>query len=214
MAFIDREIFGPAIDLPRPGMHDRDPGIDRPACFQELQLRRAVDREVVFGRRHRIEVAGLRRQVEKKILAGEQVWQRKSAADIGDIDDNPIADIGDIGEIAAIIRDHAVDEQYLGAERDETPGDRRADQAQPAGNDRPGTGVGLEAGGRASIPRSDADLVSPLAHPLPNRFAASPVRDRNNATSVPPIPHARLNVELARFCKKFTGVTYSSVNAR
>ena len=42
--------------------------------------------------------------------------QGKPAADIGDIDRHPIADIGDIGEITAIIRDHAVDEQYLGPE--------------------------------------------------------------------------------------------------
>ena len=48
MVFVDREIFGPAIDLPRPGMDDRDPGIDRAACFQQLELGCAVDREIVF----------------------------------------------------------------------------------------------------------------------------------------------------------------------
>ena len=132
-------------------MHDRDPGIDRPACFQELQLRRAVDREVVFRRRHRIEMAGLRRQVEEKILAVEQMRQGVAAANIGDVDSHPIADIGDIGEIAAIFGDHAVDEQNLGAERDEAPRNRRADEAQTAGDNRPGAGIGAEARGGAHV---------------------------------------------------------------
>jgi hypothetical protein len=64
--------------------------------------------------------------------------QGKSAADIGDIDCQPITDIGDI---AAIIRDHAVHEQYLSTQRDETPGDRGADQAQSTGNHRPSAGT-------------------------------------------------------------------------
>ena len=71
-------------------------------------------------------MAGLRRQVEKKILTGEQVRQGKAAADIGNIDRHPIADIGDIGEIAAIIRDHAVNQQNLGTKRD-----RRRANAEP-----------------------------------------------------------------------------------
>ena len=167
VAFVDREIFGPAVNLPRPGMHDRDPGIDRPACFQELQLRCAVDREVVLGRRHRIEMAGLRRQVEQKILAGKQMRQRKSATDIGNVDRHPIAHVGDVGEIAAIIRDHAVDEEHLGPKRDETPSDRGADQAQSAGNHRPGASIGIQA--RVSA-RSHSSSLG-IRHPLPTAFA-------------------------------------------
>ena len=90
-------------------------------------------------------MAGLRRQVEQKILASEQMRQGVSAADIGDVDTHPIAYIGNIGEIAAILGNHAVDEQNLGAEPDETPRDRRADEAQTAGDHRPGTGIGIEA---------------------------------------------------------------------
>ena len=170
MTFIDREIFGPAVDLPRSGMHDRDPGIDRPARFQKLQLRRAVDRQVVFGGGHRIEVAGLRRQVERKILAGEQMRQGIPAANVGNVDRHPIAYIGDIGEVAAIFGNHAVDEQDLGAERDQTPRDRRADQTQTAGNHRPGAGIGGKAGigvprfplGHKYVPRLRRRLARPV----------------------------------------------------
>jgi hypothetical protein len=90
-------------------------------------------------------MTGLRRQVEQKILAGEQVWQGISAPNVGYVDRNSIAYISDICEIAAILGDHAVDEQDLGPKRDETPSDRGADQAQAAGNHRPSAGIGSEA---------------------------------------------------------------------
>src|ERR1700730_16109802 len=90
-------------------------------------------------------MTGLRREVEQKILAGEQMRQGKPATDVGNVDRHPMAYVGNIGEIAAIVRDHAVDEQYLGPKRDETPSDRGADQAQAAGNHGPGAGIGNEA---------------------------------------------------------------------
>jgi len=52
MALVDREIVRSAINLARPGMDDRDTRIDRAACFQQLELGRAVYREIVSGCSH------------------------------------------------------------------------------------------------------------------------------------------------------------------
>jgi len=54
-------------------MDDRDLRDQGPAQFEELQLRRAIDREVMLGCGHRIEVARLTGEVEEKILAGEEL---------------------------------------------------------------------------------------------------------------------------------------------
>ncbi len=119
-------------------MDDRYPRRYGAAQFEQLQLRGAIDRQVVLRRIHRIEMTGLRRQVEQEILAGQQKAQRLAVADIGDVDPHPVADIGDIGEIAARLRHHAVDQHHFGAERDETARQSRADQADAAGDQHAG----------------------------------------------------------------------------
>jgi len=115
-------------------MHNGDPGIGR-----------AVDREILFGCGHRIKMAGLRRQVEQEVLTADPKPQGIAAVDIGNVDVHPIADISDIGKIAAIFGDHAVDQQNLDAERDETPRDGRADKVLTAGDRRPRAGIGFKA---------------------------------------------------------------------
>src|SRR5229473_3585076 len=142
MLLVDRQIAWPAVDLPRPGMHDGDRRDHGPAQFQELQLRRAIDREVMLRRIHRIEMAGLAGEIEQEILAGKQVAQRGRIADIADIDPHPLAYVGDVGEIGAGLGDHAVDEQHLGAESHQTPRQRRPYEADAAGDDhmRPAEG--------------------------------------------------------------------------
>ncbi len=115
-------------------MDDRERRDHGPAQFEELQLRRAIDREVVLGRGHRIEVAGLAGEVEQEILAGEQLAQRRPIADIGNVDPHPLLYVGDVGKIPAGFGDHAVEEQHLGAERQQTPRQRRADEADAAGD--------------------------------------------------------------------------------
>ena len=136
MFLVDRQIARPAVDLARAGMDDRNRRRHRPAQLEELQLRGAIDREIVLGRGHRVHVTCLRRQIEQQILSSKQVAQCLAVADIGDVDPHPVADIRDIGEIAAGLRRHAVDEQHLGAKPDKPPGQRRADQADPAGDHR------------------------------------------------------------------------------
>jgi hypothetical protein len=138
-------------------------------------------------------MARLRRQVEQKILAGEQVWQGISAPNVGYVDRNSIAYISDIGEIAAILGDHAVDEQNFGPERDETPSDRGADQTQAAGNHRAGTGIGIQA--RMSAPTHSSSLgrqwIPRLAPPRrASSIRTAPATD-DNAARLLAIPNAK-----------------------
>ena len=136
---VDRQVARAAVDLARAGMHDRDLRRDRAARFEQLQLRRAVDREVVLGRVHRVEMAGLPGQIEQEILSREQMAQRRRVADIGDVEPHPPAicqsgEIGDVGRVGAALRHHAVEQYQLGAEPGEPPRQRRADQPDPAGD--------------------------------------------------------------------------------
>ncbi len=86
----------------------------------------------------------LRCQVEKEILTAEQMPQAIAAPDIGDVDGYAISDVGDIGEVAAVFGDHAVNQQYFCIEQDEAPCDCRADKAQAADDDRPGSAISFE----------------------------------------------------------------------
>src|SRR5215469_13337405 len=158
MALVDWEIFRTAINLPCAGMHDRNAGIDLAASFEQLQLRRAVDREIDFRRGHRVEMARLRREIKQEIPPLEQMPQTVATADIGNIDGHPIVNVGDIGEVAAIFGDHAVDKQNVSAEGDEPPCDGRADQAQTAGNYRAGAGINFKPSLR---PWAHLSLVNP-----------------------------------------------------
>jgi len=108
-------------------------------------LRRAIYREVMFRRIHRIEMAGLAGKVEQEILAEQQMAQRGRIADIGDVDPYPLAYVGDVGEIGARLGDHAVDEQYLGAERHQTPRHRRTYEADATGDHHMRTAKGGKA---------------------------------------------------------------------
>ena len=121
MALIDREIFGAAVDLAGSGVHDGDLGIDAAARLEQLQLRRAVDREVLLRGRHRIQMARLRRQIEEEIPAQQKMRQCIPTANIGDIDGYQIPNICDIRQVAAVFRDKAVDQQNFGAECNEAP---------------------------------------------------------------------------------------------
>src|SRR5712691_5703446 len=55
-------------------------------------------------------MARLGREVEQKIPTREQVPHDMTTADVGNVDLHPITDIDDVGWIAAIFRDHTVDE--------------------------------------------------------------------------------------------------------
>ena len=136
---VDRQVARPAVDLARAGMHDRDLRRHLAARFEQLQLRRAIDREVVFRRVHRIEMAGLAGQIEQEILAGKQMAHRRRVADIGDVDrrtrDRRISAM--LAGLAPPSGDHAVEQHQLGAEPDEAARQRRADQPDAAGDQHP-----------------------------------------------------------------------------
>src|SRR3984893_10778891 len=140
-------------------------------------------------------MARLRRQIKEEILTGQQMPQGIAATNIGDIDGDPISNVRYIRRVAAILGDHAVDQQNLCAQRDETPRDGRADEAQPAGNYRPGAGISFE-------PR-----IRPRCHPAPpSRRADIP---RIPPTAIPIVcvfPHPWAEVEDARVSRETEGL--------
>src|SRR5262249_16869542 len=99
-----------------------------------------------------------------KILSVEQMPEGVAAANISDVDGHPITDIGDVGKVAAVFGDHAVEQQHVRAEGDETAGDCRPDEAQTAGDQRSGAALGFKPWIRA---QSQSFLVvdhTPVAH--------------------------------------------------
>jgi hypothetical protein len=89
-------------------------------------------------------MAGLRRQIKEEILTRQKMPQGIAAANIGDVDGDPISNVRYIRRVPTVPGDHAVDQQNLCAQRDEAPRDGRADEAQPAGNHRPSAGISFE----------------------------------------------------------------------
>ena len=73
-------------------------------------------------------MARLRRQIKEEILTRQKMPQGITATNIGNVDGDPISNVRYIRRVAAIFGDHAVDQQNLDAERDETPRDGRADK--------------------------------------------------------------------------------------
>ena len=138
MRLVNRQVLRPAVDLAGAGMNDGHLRSDGATQFKELQLRGAVDREIMVGRIHRVEVAGLRREIEQEVLPGQKMPHRFAIADIGDVDPHPVANVGNVRGIPAGLRHHAVNEQHLGAEPGESPGQGRADQAKAAGDHNAG----------------------------------------------------------------------------
>jgi hypothetical protein len=71
MAFVYREIVGSSINLARPGMDNADTRVDCATGLQQLELGRAVDREIVPWGRHRVQMTRLGGKIEEEILLSE-----------------------------------------------------------------------------------------------------------------------------------------------
>src|SRR5205807_9410540 len=76
MRLVNREVLRLAVDLAGAGMNDGHLRSVGATQFKELQLRGAVDREIMVGRIHRVEVAGLRREIEQEELPGQKMPHR------------------------------------------------------------------------------------------------------------------------------------------
>ena len=126
-----------AVDLPRAGEDDLDVGIELAAGFENRQLGPAVDLQVGLRIDHRIQVAGLARQIEQEVVAADEVPQAVLVSNVGDVDLDAAGELGDVEEVAAVLGYQAIDERDVGAVFNESTGEVRSDEAQPTGHKYP-----------------------------------------------------------------------------
>ncbi len=137
MFFIYRQIAGCAIDLAGAGEHD--PGLGRhfPAGLQQVQLGFGIDRQVGEGIGHRVEMAGLADQIEDDVAITNEVGQNVPVPEVGQVDRNPVGNPIQIEPVAAVLGYQAVDNQDVGAQRDQAARQVRADETESAGDQHP-----------------------------------------------------------------------------
>ncbi len=135
MPLIHRQVVRHPVDLARAGIHDLDAGIVLAAGFQDRELGAAVDVQVGVRIGHRIQVAGLPREVEEIILAAHQVAEAIDIPHVSDVDPHARFNAAEVKEVAPVFRDERVDHKHLSTQAHEPVRQRRADEAQPAGDD-------------------------------------------------------------------------------
>ena len=70
-------------------------------------------------------------------------------ADVGDVDADAVLDAVDVEQVAAVVGDQRIDEQDVGAERDQRAREVAADEAEAAGDHHAAAAVELEVGRRS-----------------------------------------------------------------
>ena len=146
MFFVNGQILRPPINLAGAGKNNFHAPIVQPASFENVQLRRGVDVQIGERIRHRIEMASLAREVEEKVVSLDQGGHGVLVAHIRNVQFDAIPDVMDIEKVAAIFRNQAVNQHDFCAQADETPGQRRTDESETAGDEdiRPGENAGVE----------------------------------------------------------------------
>lgn len=132
--FIDRQILRPAVDLPGAGEDDADLRIVLAAGFEDGQLRGGVDVEVATRIVHRVEMTGLASEVEQVVLAADEVGHGMRIAHVGDVDAHLAVEVGDIEEVAAVLRNQAIDQGHFGAQRHQATREVGTDEAEATGD--------------------------------------------------------------------------------
>ena len=94
-----------------------------------LELARALSEHPGVG-----VVELLTRQIEDDILSAHQVVHRALLTDVGDVDADTVFDPGDVEQVAAVLGDQGIDDQYLCAEVHELVREGAADKPQAARN--------------------------------------------------------------------------------
>jgi hypothetical protein len=95
-------------------------------------LRGGIDVQIRQRIGHRIKVAGLPGQVKEEAASFDQGGHGMHVPNICKINSNPVADVVNIEEIAAILRDQAINECYFCPKGHQSASQRRADEAEPA----------------------------------------------------------------------------------
>ena len=144
--FGDRQRVGPAVDLACPGKHHFHCGIVVAARFKDRQLTATVDLEIRIRISHAVDVADLPGEIENDVAILHQVVHRRLLPDVRDVHANAIGDAVDVEQIAAVVGNQRVDEQDVGAERDELVGEIAADEAEAAGDHHAAAPIELSVG--------------------------------------------------------------------
>ncbi len=130
----DRERVGLPIYLARAGEHDLHARVVAAAGLEERQLAAAVDLEIRVGIPHAVDVAHLSGQVEDHRPVAHEVVHRALLADVCHVHPHPRLDAANVEEIAAVVRDHRVDQQDLRPEVGQLAREVAADEAQAPGD--------------------------------------------------------------------------------
>ena len=134
----DRQRIGPAVHLARAGKHHLHLRIVIAARFEHGELAPAIDFQIGVRIAKTVDMTDLARKVEDHVATADQMIHGRLLADVGDVHAHAIGDAVDVEQVAAVVGDQRVHEQYVGAEIDEMPRQIAADEPEAAGNhDRP-----------------------------------------------------------------------------
>ena len=134
---IDRQILGPPVNLPGPGVDDLHARVELAARLEKVELAATVDLQVRPRVSHAVDVADLAREVKDQFLALHQVVETVRVPDIGDVDAEPLLVAADVVKVAAVVRDHRVHQQHLGVEVNQPPRQVAADEPEAARDQHP-----------------------------------------------------------------------------
>ncbi len=102
------------------------------AELEQRERRLGIGAEIAHRVRDRVHVARAGGEVEDRAAAGDERRHAGAVAQIRDLDSHARAEGCDVGLVAAALGIKRVDDRHLGAERHESPRQRRADKAQSA----------------------------------------------------------------------------------
>jgi len=107
--FINREIVRFAVDLPCAGKDDANSGVVMTTGFQNGQLAAAIDVEVNQRVGHRVEVAGLSRQIKEDVLILHQPGDAIGIPHIGYVDTDQVSVSSEVLQISQRIQRGSAD---------------------------------------------------------------------------------------------------------
>ncbi len=160
MPFVHRQIVRDAVDLPGARKDDLDVPVVLSAGLQDGELGAAVDLQVGVGLPHRVQVAGLSRQVEQVVLASDQIIHAILVPHVGDVHPHPVLDARDVEQVAAVFGDQGVHEHHVGPQVHQPAGQGGSDEPQPP---RDQDLFSLEC---RSVGFHDSRTPPPVAHPM------------------------------------------------
>ena len=108
-----------------------------PARLEDRELAAAVDLEIGVGVAHAVDVTDLPREIEDDLLVAHQILHRAGVAHVGDVHSHGVAYRCNIEQVAPVVGNQRVDEQDVGAQRDEARRQVAADETETSGDQHP-----------------------------------------------------------------------------